>query len=138
MLEQGKACGAVRARDASRETFDLRLHLRPGLVDEDALRGEDAYQVRGKPRAVGEAVGRVTEDQLVRARVRGEGLERVPAEHRRAGDVELRQVALDRAAGLAVGLDEDGARSPTREGLQPHRTRPGEEIEDGGAVDGPD
>ena len=44
---------------------------------------------------------------------------------------------LDRAAGGAVGLDEDGALGATRECLQPHGARAGEEVEHEAPSTGP-
>src|SRR5207248_3912636 len=45
------------------------------------------------------------------------------------------EVALDRPHGLRVVVDEDGARCPAREGLDPERAGTGEEVEHLGIVD---
>src|SRR5439155_24647901 len=44
-------------------------------------------------------------------------------------------VALDRARGLTVALDEDGRGGAARERLEAHRPRAGKEVEDGRFVD---
>ena len=83
-------------------------------------------------------VGRIDQHEVVTAPLCGEEAKDVVAHHTRAGQPELFEVALDRAAGGAVGLDEDRALGAARERLQPHRARAGEEVEHRGAVDRPD
>ncbi len=48
---------------------------------------------------------------------------------------ELVEVRVDHAAGVAVLLDEGGARGAARQRLEPHRARAGEQVEHLGVVD---
>ena len=110
----------------------------PVSYDEHPVGRERADEVRGEAVVRGVAVGRVAEDQVVRPPVGRERLEDVLLDDARAGDAQLLDVAVDRAAGVAVVLDENRARGPAGERLEPHRPGAGEEVEHGGAVDGPD
>ena len=65
MLEQRKACRAVRARGADRGARRARARSRAGLVDEQAVGGQGTDQYGAEPDVVGEAVRRVAEDQVV-------------------------------------------------------------------------
>ena len=114
-----------------------------GLDHDEAVLGEERGDVRGEYRLerVEHPVGRVDEDEIVataRSRFGSECAPRVGLDDSRSLELELLQVALDRALGLAVGLDEDCGRSSARERLEPHRPGAGEQVEHRHLVDGPD
>ena len=56
----------------------------------------------------------------------------------RPGEPQLLEIRLDHARRRAIALDEDAARRAARQRLEPHRARPGEEIEHRRTLDGPD
>src|SRR5581483_2487822 len=78
-------------------------------------------------------VRRVDEDEVEAAALDGEEAQHLRARSLGTREPELRQVAGDRPTRLAVRLHEDGARRAPGEGLEPHRARPGVEVEDRGA-----
>src|SRR5204862_2304090 len=64
-----------------------------------------------------------------RAGIGAQSAQGVLAEHGGVVEPELVEVAVDRATGVAVTLDEGGAGGSSAERLETHRARAGEEIE---------
>src|SRR5207249_5721533 len=82
-------------------------------------------------------VGRIGEHEVVRGAIGRKRAERVLAEDGRV-QLQLVEVRVDRAARLAVGVDERRARGAARERLESERARAGEEVEYARLVDGAD
>ena len=128
----------VRSVERKRRLFLAGLST---TTSPSSARRAGRYCGEGWLEGVEHPVGRVDEDEIVspaRRGLGGESAPRVGFEDSRALQVELLQVALDRALGLAIGLDEDRGGSSAGERLEPHRARAGEEIEHGHVVHGPD
>src|SRR5262249_26341961 len=113
---------------------------RAGLDDEEAGLRKDGRQGFGETLLQGREllVGRVDEHEIVAPAGGGLVVERgeyVLAEDAGAGQAELLEVAVDRPAGVAVVVDEEGAGRAARERLEAERARAGEQVEHRGAVD---
>src|SRR5579885_912334 len=137
VLKKRQPRGAVPARGADGEALERGLVAGGGLVDEEAVPGEHAAEVRREPVGAGVVVGRVAEDEVVRPRLGRERPEDVLA-----ADAPLQteplEVRRDRAAGLPVGLDEHRARGAAGERLEAERPRAGEQVEHRHPLDRPD
>ena len=97
----------------------------------------DAGEVGRQAVVGGEVVRRVGEHEVIMPR--SAASMRTVSVRRDGGlEPELLQVGADRAAGGAIGVDEDAALGAARERLEPEPARAGEQVEDDRAVDGPD
>ena len=136
MLEQSKARGAVRAGRTYRKSLDFGLFARPGLVDEQPVRGERPDEigreavVRRRSRRAGRRGSGRTSCGRSRA-PGGRRAARVRAPVRRSFS-RLRSIV--RTASRS-DLDEHRRGGAARERLEPHRPRARKEIEHGRPVD---
>src|SRR5436309_8446075 len=122
MLEERQARGAVTTGRALRQR-QLRFLRRGRLDEQQALRCEDLGQVLNQRVLQGRKppVGRVDQHEIVAGACSGvvsQGGEGVLAEDGRVVEAELVEVAVDRAAGLAVVLYEGRMGGSARERLE--------------------
>src|SRR5690242_10918377 len=98
-LVQGHAGRAVAAAGADLERRELRLVPGGGLERDEAVLGEDCGEVLGEPHGDGfnHVVGRIDQDQVEAAALRGEERERFAADDLGRVEAQLLQIALDRA-----------------------------------------
>src|SRR3989440_11357701 len=114
MMKEGYSGRAVAAAGALGERRQLGLVPRVGFDDDEAVVAEDGRKVLGKPVLQGRKhlVGRIDQHEIVAATGRGlcgESPQGILLNDPRAAEAELVEVAVDRAAGFALILDEDGA-----------------------------
>src|ERR1043166_2202470 len=133
MFEEGEACYAVATARPLVER-EVRLLRGGGLDKEQPVGREDLGEVLNQRVLQGRKppVGRIDQHEIVAgasAGIGSQGSQRVLAENGRAFEPELVEVPVDRAAGLAIALDEGRLRGAAGERLEPHRAGAGEEIE---------
>ena len=137
LLEQRKPCGPVLARGPFAQPGTSGGGSRPDVSQTSTPSGRRSRREARREALPVEVVGRVAEDQVVRPPVARDRAHGVLAEHG-ALQAELVEVGVDRAAGVAIRLDERRRRRPAGERFEPHCARAREEVEHVRVVDGPD
>src|SRR5688572_31062417 len=85
----------------------------------------------------GRLIGRVEKDRVKLSSLPlqvGQGAQHIPAAHRGLlMQTAVPEIVLDQSAGRLMGLDKSRQACSTAQGLQPHGSATGEEIEDSSA-----